>query len=398
MKIRSLWLEDFRNYPAALVEPGPGVNLFCGANGQGKTNLLEAVALLSHGSSFRGARDSVLARLGSAGYRVAAEVARSGGSVRVEVAFSPRHGKRAQVGGVAVDALRDLSGVLCTVLFTPDHLGLMKGDPRGRRAYLDTQLVQVSAFYRHHLLRLRRVVLQRNRLLADWHTRGPGRVAELEAWNDELLAVGVRIMAKRAEALARLAPLVREAYAHIARGREELEVEYVPFFRRQEDAGPERKEYGEAEIARGFREALERRAGEEVRRGVSLVGPHRDDLRFTLSGLDLRTFGSQGQQRSAVLAVTLAFVRFLGAEMGEEPVLLLDDVLSELDPERRAAFLAALPGGLQVLVTLTGLEGLAGEEVEGAAVYEVREGSVRPWRDRASGTGPGARAGGESRP
>lgn len=415
MWVRLLALRDFRNYEELEVDfPPPGVSLV-GPNGAGKTNLLEAVHLLLSGRALRAGREKELIRWGAESYVVRAAVSREEGETEVEVRGEARGQEGSGRRTVLVNSTRvpshDLPGFFSSVVFTPDDLELIKGSPKVRRAFLDRLLAGASSYYRHHLVRYERLLSQRNHVLRMAGGRVPAAGSELlrlhELFTESLLEVGSRLLERRRAALARLARAAAQAYAMIddpspvgadetgasggAGGRSSLlgeprlSIRYVPVAAPEEEVETGPSENGPPDLpwdlARCREElvAIWRRVERwEWQQGRSLVGPHRDDIELLAGGINLRTYGSQGQQRSVVLALKLAELNFLREETGRWPVLLLDDVFSELDPVRRARFMAALPAGVQVFLTCAE-PGLVDQlSVGGRPTFAVEGGRLTP--------------------
>ena len=371
MRLRSLTLEEFRSYRRLelVIEPA-GLRL-AGANGSGKSSLLEAIAMLATTRSPRSTsdRDTIgwnsgedfgvppFARLG-------AVIERGDGEVRVEIALSTDPArptaakKQIKLNGRPVRAM-DAVGALKAVLFSPEDVALVAGPPSGRRRYLDLTISQMDGTYLRALSRYNRLLTQRNSLLKSLSKErldpsGSGAVAQLAYWDDELVAFGSLLTAFRFHLVGRLATMAAERFRWLSGGA--LEIAYLPSVGGPSPAwgGGRTRSDLQAVVARDFADALANQRREELRRGVSVLGPHRDDLSIAVGGVDMATFGSRGQQRLAVVALKLGEADLMVAEAGEAPVLLLDDVLSELDEEHRSLLLRALPElGAQVLVTAT---------------------------------------------
>ena len=319
-----------------------GVTAILGANGQGKTNLLEALGYVATLQSFRGAPVDALIRAGSTTAVVRAECEAEGREVLIETELSAAGRGRVYVNKQRLQRARDLLGALRVTVFAPDDLELVKGAPSNRRRFLDDTLVALHP--RHDQLRsdLDRVLRQRNTLLKQ--SAGGNRFDEsaaftLEVWDAKLIELGEALAVARRELVAKLEPRLRDTYAEVA-GDPSARVE---------------ARYESAWLAEGLAAALARVRQDELRRGVTLVGPHRDDLGLTIGGLPSRTHASQGEQRSLAFALRLAAHALVTAETGTPPVLLLDDVFSELDPDRSDALLAHLPTGQTVLTSAAGL-------------------------------------------
>jgi DNA replication and repair protein RecF len=357
VRLRRLQLRNHRNYAHLDLSPGPGVNVFIGANGQGKTNLLEAVAMLALSASPRARREVELVGPVAAASRIEAEVETEGSTVELSISLNVE-GERArrviEVDGARRRAL-DLPGHFRVTLFWPDDLGLVKAGPDLRRRFLNQMLVQVKPGYAAALAGLRRVLEQRNSLLKRM-AAGEEASDILEAWDEELVKIGGDISAARAEAVRELAPEVARCHAEIAAG-ESLEIRY--------EGPPE-----------DLAEAVHNSLPEDLRRGSTSVGPHRDDVRVLLDGKEARSYGSQGQQRTAVVSLKLAEAALVARRTGERPVLLLDDVLSELDAERRAALLQQVAGEGQVIITAVEAGPFPPDLISQAMVWTVDNGAI----------------------
>jgi len=357
VELKRLELNNHRNYARLDLLPGPGVNVFVGANGQGKTNLLEAVAMLALSSSPRARRDQELLGPVTPAARIHAEVESAGRGLEVTITL---HGEGERVRRVIeVDGVRrrgfDLPGHFRVTLFWPDDLGLVKAGPEQRRRFLNQMLVQVEPGYARNLAALRRVLEQRNSLLKRI-AAGEEAPGVLEAWNAELVAYGSDIAGARARAVEELRPYAAESHAEIAAG-ERLEIAYI---------GP----------PENFGDAVEKSLGDDLRRGSTTIGPHHDDLLIQLDGRDARSYASQGQQRTAVVSLKLAEAALVTRRAGERPVLLLDDVLSELDAERRAALLRRVAGEGQVIITSAEMGPFPADLITGARVWSVNSGRI----------------------
>ena len=343
MELRSVWLEDFRSYERAEVGLAPGLTAVVGDNGTGKTNLLEAIGYLATLSSFRGVGREALVRHGAAQAVVRGEAVRAGRRLSVETEITRSGRGRTRLNGQPVRRSSDLDESLVVSVFSPDDLELVKGGPAGRRRYLDDLLVALHP--RQEKLRrdLDRVLRQRASLLAQAQGRlSPALASTLDVWDAKLVEVGEALAGARAELVAMLEPAVGKAYGHVAGEGATVEVGYDAPWR-----------------AQGLAAALAAARGDDLRRAVTTVGPHHDELALSLGGLPARTCASQGEQRSLALALRLAAHAVVTDALGEAPVLLLDDVFSELDEARSRALLAHLPPGQAVLTTTGALPGVS---------------------------------------
>jgi DNA replication and repair protein RecF len=358
LHLRSLRLRNHRNYAHLDLVPGPGVNVFIGANGQGKTNLLEAVAMLALSSSPRARREHELVGPVAPMSRIEAEVERGGTALELAISLNVEGERARRV--IEVDGVRrrafDLPGHFRVTLFWPDDLGLVKAGPELRRRFLNQMLVQVQPGYARALAGLRRVLEQRNSLLKKMAAGGQGEDV-LEVWNEEFIRLGLEVSAARAEAVRELEPDASRCHAEIAPG-ERLEIRYE---------GPP------SDLAQAVHNSL----AEDLRRGSTTVGPHHDDIRLLLDGQDARAYASQGQQRTAVVSLKLAEAALMTRRTGERPVLLLDDVLSELDGERRSALLGRVGGEGQVVITSVESGPFPPELIAEAMVWTVTAGRIQ---------------------
>ncbi len=358
MLIRRVWLTDFRGYPSAEARFAPGLTAVVGPNGQGKSNLLEAVAYLATLGSFRGAPTDALVRLGADRAVVRGEAEREGRELLLEAEIVPGGRSRAQLNRQPLRRARDLLGALRVTVFAPDDLVLVKGGPAERRRYLDAVLAALHRRNDELQGDVDRVLRQRNTLLKQARGRLTDDVARtLDVWDAKLVQAGEALADAREALVADLAAPLAEAYDRVAAASAEVTIAYRASWRE-----------------RGLAEALAAGRDDDLRRGVSLVGPHRDDVEVRLGGLSSRTHVSQGEQRSLALALRLASHHVVTSATESTPVLLLDDVFSELDPDRSRALLDTLPAGQTILTT-------AGALPEGAraeAVLRVRDGAVEP--------------------
>ena len=352
MHVSHLTLHDFRSYASADVELGPGVTAFIGRNGQGKTNLVEAVDYLSRLSSHRVASDAPLVRAGAEQAVVRAAVVRDGRTAVLEVEINPGRANRGRVNRSPLPRVRDLVGLVRTVVFSPEDLTLVKGDPSDRRRFLDDLLVLRTPRLAGVKADYDRVLKQRNTLLKTLYAaRGAAReaaLATLAVWDDHLVTVGSELLSHRTRLVDDLAPYLGKAYEAVARGatRDDARVAYSASVPDADGSLPER-----------FRAELDRRQKDEIDRGITLVGPHRDELVLTLgpgsdeaTRLPVKGYASHGESWSFALALKLASYDLLRAD-GDDPILILDDVFAELDTERRSQLAELVAGAEQVLVT-----------------------------------------------
>lgn len=369
MRIERLKLNDFRNYESLRLAPGRGLNVIVGENAQGKTNAVEAIFLCAFGRSHRTPRDAELIRSGMSGFYVGLDVATAAGSRSIEIKLREGERKQLFVDRLQCERSGDLMGVLNVVMFSPEDLSLIKGGPAERRHFLDMELSQLRPAYYMALQRYNKALRERNALLrpeAVKERTGEALRRELYVWDEQLISLGADIMKRRAAFIEKLAGIAAPLHREISGGRETLTLEYDPNVkangRSLEDA---------------FADALYGSVAEDIRRGYTTFGPHRDDIAISLSGANVRTYGSQGQQRTAALSMKLSELELLREDRGEPPVLLLDDVLSELDDLRQRALLEAMRD-CQSFLTCTGLDGLvrAGMDMENIPVFCCQNGTL----------------------
>lgn len=365
MQLQTLRAIAFRNYARLEWAPHPQCTIFCGRNGQGKTNILEAICLLATARSHRGARDRDLTMWDCPGYRLEGRFENGQGRPHQTVLVYDGTVKRAECDGVLQERLSAVLGRNPVSVFGPEDLGLVTDGPADRRRFLDVNLSQLSAAYVAHLQAYQRALRQRNRALQDVGARR-GTEAAVRVWDEPLIESGSHVQRERAEFVRVIAEEAEREYAGLAQEREALRVSYAPSI----DAAAEP---GDLEAA--FRAALAKRAVQERQQGRTLSGPHRDDVCLHLDDRSLRTFGSQGQRRSVVLALKLAEGFALQRRSGTPPITLLDDFASELDEGRQAAILDAVRMRGQVLITTTELTGPLRDVAE-RQVVRVEDGTL----------------------
>ncbi|WP_395139364.1 DNA replication/repair protein RecF [Armatimonas sp.] len=376
MHVSRLELTDFRNYERLEFNPGTGLNVLVGPNAQGKTNVLEALYALATTKSHRTSRDTELVRFGAPLARVSAEVQKLGDiEYDLELAIGAggigTSGKLVKLGGSKQPRLTDLLGHLNAVLFASTDLDIVRGEPDERRRFLNYEISQLSPRYALALASYRKALEGRNRLLKDFK-HGHGDVASLEAWTVPVIEHGSKLIERRRAWLTRLTALAAPIHQSLTAGLETLEVVYQASFPLLSES-----------VLEAFAAALKNARREETARGVTTLGPQRDDLTFRIGPpggllLDARTYGSQGQQRTVALALRLAERQLIEETVGEPPVVLLDDVLSDLDESRRnQIFALSLTGGGQTFLTTTDLGPIPLDAVRNARVVTVRQGIFR---------------------
>ena len=362
MHVAHLSLHNFRSYADVDVTLGPGVTAFIGRNGQGKTNLVEAIDYLARLTSHRVASDAPLVRHGTDQAVVRALVVRDERQALLEVELNPGRSNRARINKSPLPRARELIGMVRTVLFSPEDLALVKGDPSDRRRFLDDLLVLRAPRYAGVRSDYDRVLRQRNSLLktagaarrsGSASSRAESALSTLSVWDSHLARTGAELLAARLALVEELKPLVGKAYEAVARGasRSDATIAYRSSF--ELPAPPEGYDGGlpdRVQLAEAITAEVERRRSDELERGISLVGPHRDELTLTLGPLPVKGYASHGESWSFALALRLASYDLLRAG-GDDPILILDDVFAELDTERRRRLAEMVADAEQVLVT-----------------------------------------------
>ena len=363
MRVTELTFEGFRNLHPGRWTPDEGVNILYGDNAQGKTNLLEACWLFTGGRSFRGAKDSEMVQFGADAAKLAMTF--EAGHREQEAAITIRQRRSVTLNGVTLPSAAKLAGTFCGVVFSPAHLSLIKDGPDGRRRFIDAAYCQLKPAYVGALTDFQKALTQRNALLKQCKEMGGGADVNelLDLWDHTLAACGARLTMARRHYVRRLEPIATEIYRGLSAGREDFHVAWdTPV---TAEALPEMA----AQWLEAFRQA--RRADMAV--GFSTVGPHREDLRVLIEGKEARSYGSQGQQRSAVLALKLAEATLLEEVTAEKPVAFLDDVMSELDTSRQDYILNHIEGW-QVFITCC--EPSAALKDTAAKVFNVKQGVI----------------------
>lgn len=345
MRVVSAKLNHFRNYAACEFAPCAGVNVLIGDNGQGKTNLLEALFLCCTGRSHRTRQDRELIGWGADLASVGVCAERSDGSHEVEVILPAVGKRRIKIAGREAARSGELLGHVTGVLFSPEDLSVVKDGPAERRRMVDMTLSQLRPAYYYALQRYNRALKQRNEVLRA-SAQNAGLLTTLESWDEQLALAGAELMRHRRAYIEKLSASAEATYRDIAGGRERLGVRYQPSVSAGDDVSSNL-------------DALTAARDTDLRRLTTSVGAHRDEVLITVEGREARAFGSQGQQRTAVLSLRLAELAVMRDELGEWPILMLDDVMSELDPSRRRQLIARLEG-IQTIVTCTDMSDLAG--------------------------------------
>lgn len=368
MYLKNLQLHHFRNYADADVEFSPSINVLIGENAQGKTNLLESIYVLAMTRSHRTNNDKELIEFSQDASQVSGVVERQLGPLKLELDIGKR-GKKAKANHIEKARLSEYLGQLNVILFAPEDLALVKGAPTVRRRFIDMEFGQISPKYLHDLTQYRSILKQRNRYLKQLQTKEATDKVYLDVLSEQLAAVGGAIITQRIKFLSELEKYAQQLHQSITQGRERLTFEY-------ESAVKNADELSEIEAAQALMDLYTRNQQKEIFQGTTLYGVHRDDVRFLLNGKNVQTYGSQGQQRTTALSVKLAEIDLMKNQTGEYPILLLDDVLSELDGARQTHLLKTIQDKVQTFLTTPGLSDVARNLIHEPKIFYIQDGKI----------------------
>ncbi|MBM6863503.1 DNA replication/repair protein RecF [Ligilactobacillus aviarius] len=375
MKLTELNLHHFRNYDEAQVEFSPQINVLIGENAQGKTNLLESIYVLAMTRSHRTNNDRELIEFGKDAAQIRGTVQRELGSLKLELDIG-KHGKKAKANHLEKARLSEYLGQLNVILFAPEDLALVKGAPTVRRRFIDMEFGQVSPKYLHDLTQYRDILKQRNRYLKQLQSHEAQDQLYLEVLSEQLAAVGGAIISQRVKFLSELEGYAQELHQSITQGRENLTFEYS-------SAVKDASTLTEVELSEALMDLYRQNQSKEIFQGTTLYGPHRDDVRFLINHKNVQTYGSQGQQRTTALSVKLAEIDLMKNQTGEYPILLLDDVLSELDGARQTHLLKTIQDKVQTFLTTPGLSDVARNLIKEPRIFHIRDGQIIPEKQAA---------------
>lgn len=353
MRIQNLYLQNFRNYENEVFSLGEGINVFVGDNGQGKTNAVEAVFLLATGYSSRVKKDKQVILYGKPKAEIKANALSTQGNITVSLSYYEEGGKKVLINGLETKKIGELLGNIYAVYFSPQELKLIQESPEDRRRFLDIAISELSKKYFYSLSKYKKIIEQRNKLLKD--TDKDLILDTLPIWDAQLAEYSADVVMARNDFIDKLSPKANEYHKFITDGKEELVVT------------PTAKYSGDrSEVVAAIKQDLAASVERDMAMGFTSTGPHRDDLKITLNGIDVRTFGSQGQQRTSALSLKIAELNIMKEHFGEYPVLILDDAMSELDKNRQKRILQLIDG-VQTLITCTDID----KEVFSSIDYNV---------------------------
>lgn len=358
MFVESVELENYRNYKGLHMDFDPGTNVLYGDNAQGKTNVLEAVYLCATTKSHRSSKDKEMIRFAQDEAHIKMMIRKDGVPYRIDMHLKKNKTKGIAINGLPIRRASELFGIVNVVFFSPEDLNIIKNGPAERRRFVDLELCQLSRLYVHSLVQYNRTLIQRNRLLKEIAFK-PELLDTLDIWDMQLASFGKEVIKSRREFAAQLNGLIRDIHSHLSGGREELFIRYEPNTEEEE-----------------LESALKKSRETDLKQRTTMVGPHRDDLSFVVNGIDIRRFGSQGQQRTAALSLKLAEIELVKKIVKDYPILLLDDVLSELDSRRQEHLLSGIKH-IQTIITCTGLDDLVTHSFHIDRVFQIVNGTVK---------------------
>ena len=357
MIIKSIELSDYRNYDHLSLEFSPGTNILFGDNAQGKTNILEAIYVSATTKSHKGSKDRDIINFEKEEAHIRTVIEKENIDTRIDMHLRKNKSKGLAIDGQRVKKAADLIGLCNVVFFSPEDLGIIKNGPSERRRFVDMELCQLDSFYFYNLSNYNKIVDQRNTLLKDMYFN-PQLRETLNIWDMQLVSYGSKIIERRKLFVEQLNEIIEGIHFSLSGGREKIKIVYEP----------------DVEM-NAFEKRLQENQERDIRSKMTTVGPHRDDFSFLIGDVDIRKFGSQGQQRTAALSLKLSEIELVKKITKDTPILLLDDVLSELDSNRQNYLLNSI-GTIQTIITCTGLEEFVNNRFEIDRVYKVTNGTV----------------------
>lgn len=357
MLIESIELNNFRNYDLLNLKLDKGTNIFFGDNAQGKTNILEAAYLSATTKSHKGSKDKEMIHFGENEAHIRTSLVKKNIPYTVDLHLKRNHAKGVAINKIPIKRASELFGILNIVFFSPEDLNIIKTGPSVRRRFIDMELCQLDKVYMSNLTKYNKILMQRNRLLKDISFK-PNLVDTLPIWDMQLLDYGSKVIKRRQEFIDQLGELLEEIHFKISGGKEKIKINY--------DADVQLD---------NFEKKLTDNKARDLKFQQTSVGPHRDDILFEINGVDIRKFGSQGQQRTSALSLKLSEIELVRQTINDTPILLLDDVLSELDSNRQNYLLNSI-SDIQTLITCTGVEEFIKNRFEINKIFEVIDGTV----------------------
>jgi DNA replication and repair protein RecF len=366
LRIKAVRLKHFRNYAYASLELDPKLNIIIGDNAQGKTNLLEAIYVSGFAKSFRTSKESDLVNFNEELAYVSVEIERDNGVIeKIEYRINQKSKKEFLVNGINITKISELLGAVNMILFYPDDLKLIKDSPIERRKFLNRELSHISRIYCSDIIDYNKILMQRNELLKKMQFHD-NLEEMLDVWDEQLCDKGSRIIVKRLSFIEKLGHISNKIHKNITENKENLKIHYVTSIKNLENYDT---------IKGDLMVLLKKHREMDIRRGFTSIGPHRDDLDIMINDINIKSFGSQGQQRTAALSLKLSEIEIIKEEVGEYPILLLDDVMSELDIKRQRDLIYTLKD-VQTIITTTDVTNLLDDYVTDSKVVSVMHGSL----------------------
>lgn len=357
MIVQSIELKNYRNYEELHMEFHGGTNILYGDNAQGKTNILEAVYVCATSKSHKSAKDREIIRFEQDESHIKMQVRKNDVPYRIDMHLKKNKPKGIAINGVPIKKASELFGIANVVCFSPEDLNIIKNGPSERRRFIDMELCQLNKLYVHSLVQYNKVLVQRNKLLKELAFR-PDYEETLDVWDMQLVNYGIEVMKFRQDFIAKMNTMIQKIHLQLSGSKEELVIRYEP------DTIPGQ-----------FETALKKNRPQDIRQKTTLSGPHRDDISFYVNGIDIRKYGSQGQQRTAALSLKLSELELVKTLIHDNPILLLDDVLSELDGSRQNHLLNAI-SDIQTIITCTGLDDFVNNRFKIDKIFKVIDGTV----------------------
>lgn len=357
MIITSVELLNYRNYGQLHMELSSKTNILYGDNAQGKTNILEAVYVCCTTKSHRGSKDKEIIRFGEEEAHVKLNLEKDKVPYRIDMHLKKNKAKGIAVNGIPIHKASELFGIANVVFFSPEDLNIIKNGPAERRRFVDLELCQLNKLYVHVLVQYNRIVVQRNKLLKELVLK-PEYEPTLDVWDEQMISYGIQVMEYRNEFISQLNEIIKDIHYRLSGEREHLVIHYEPNVKSED-----------------FKAVLAKNRGQDIRQKTTLCGPHRDDISFFINDVDIRRFGSQGQQRTAALSLKLSEIELVKKIVRDYPILLLDDVLSELDSKRQNQLLSNIHH-IQTMITCTGLDDFVNNRFPIDKIFKVTDGTV----------------------
>ena len=358
MVIKSLELADFRNYKELNINFDTGTNILYGDNAQGKTNILEAIYISATTKSHKGSKDKEVINFDKEEAHIRTCLEKENVEYMVDMYLRKNKSKGIAIDKQKIKKASELIGLLNVVFFSPEDLAIIKEGPSERRRFADMELCQLDNFYLYNLNHYNKIINQRNKLLKDLYFH-PELKETLDIWDSQLVSFGSKIIERRELFAGQLCDIIREIHSRLSGGKEELVIKYEPDV-----------------LIEDFEKRMKENQEKDIHSKVTGTGPHRDDFTFIVNGIDIRRFGSQGQQRTAALSLKLSEIELVKKITGDTPVLLLDDVLSELDSSRQNYLLNSI-GDIQTIITCTGLDEFINNRFKINRIFEVTSGTAK---------------------